>query len=103
MAAAAAAHDGWRVTWLGADLPASQIVTAAAQGSAHMVALSVATHPVGIRDELLALRQGIEPHVPLLVGGTGAARLAGLRGLTKVRDLAHWRALLRLHAARPGE
>jgi DNA-binding transcriptional MerR regulator/methanogenic corrinoid protein MtbC1 len=103
MAAAAASHDGWHVTWLGADLPASQIATAAAQGSAHVVALSVATDAVGLRDELIALRQGIEPHVPLLVGGAGAEGLAELHGLTKVRDLAHWRALLRLHASRRPE
>jgi MerR family transcriptional regulator, light-induced transcriptional regulator len=98
MAAAAASHDGWHVTWLGADLPAAQIATAAAQGNARVVALSVATDPIGLREELLALRQAIEAHVPLLVGGTGAERLATLHGLTKVRDLAHWRALLRVHA-----
>lgn len=103
MAAAAASHDGWHVTWVGADLPASQIATAVAQGSAHVVALSVATDAVGLRDELIALRQGIAPHVPLLVGGAGAEGLAALHGLTKVRDLAHWRALLRLHASRPPE
>ncbi len=103
MAAATASHDGWHVTWLGADLPAAQIATAAAQGSAHIVALSVATDAVGLRRELRGLRQRIEPHVPLLVGGAGAERLAALQGLTKVRDLAHWRALLRLHASRSPE
>jgi methanogenic corrinoid protein MtbC1 len=103
MAAAAASHDGWHVTWLGADLPASQIATAAAQGNAHIVALSVATDEVGLGHELLALRQGVEPHVPLFVGGTGAEHLGELDGITKVRDLAHWRALLRLHASRPAE
>ncbi|HUK63591.1 MAG TPA: hypothetical protein VLV15_09660, partial [Dongiaceae bacterium] len=82
---------------------AAQIATAAAQGSAHVVALSVATDGVGVGHELLALRRGVEPHVPLLVGGAGAEGLAGLHGLTKVRDLAHWRALLRLHASRPPE
>jgi methanogenic corrinoid protein MtbC1 len=97
IAAAAASHDGWHVTWLGADLPASQIATGAGQGRAHVVALSVATDAVGFGRELLALRQTIQPPVPLLVGGAGAERLTELQGVTKVRDLAHWRALLRLH------
>ena len=103
IAAAAAAHDGWHVTWLGPDLPASQIATAAAQGSAQVVALSVAADAASLPDELVALRQGIQPHVALLVGGAGAEELPELHGLTKVRDLAHWRALLRLHASRPPE
>jgi len=101
MAAAAASHDGWHVTWLGADLPASQIANAAAQGDAHVVALSVATGPPDLPRELSQLRQGLAPHVPLLVGGPGAARLPETDGLTRVRDLSHWRALLRLHASQP--
>ncbi len=101
MAAAAASHDGWRVTWLGTDLPAPQIATAAARGSVHIVALSVATDPVDLDGDMAELRKGLAPQVPLLVGGPGAARLTEIPGLTRVRDLSHWRALLRLHASNP--
>lgn len=97
MAGAAAAHDGWHVTWLGPDLPASQIATAAAQGGARVVALSLATEVPGLHGELAALRRDLASHVTLIVGGAGAADLV-VEGVTTVRDLAHWRAALRLHA-----
>ncbi len=97
MAAAAAAHDGWHVTWLGTDLPAAQVAAGAKQGSARVVALSAASHGPGLDRELSALRARLQRHVPLLVGGAGAARLADTPGVTKVRDLPHWRALLRGH------
>jgi len=103
MAAAAASHDGWHVTWLGPDLPASQIATAAAEANAAIVALSVATGATGLEDELHALRQLLPPHIPLLVGGAGAETVGKIDGLTRVRDLAHWRALLRLHATKSPE
>lgn len=103
MAAAVAAHDGWRVTWLGADLPAAEIATAARQGRAHVVALSVATMADGLETEIAALRRELAPHVWVVVGGAGAASLGESAGLSCVRDLAHWRSLLRMHAARGGE
>jgi DNA-binding transcriptional MerR regulator len=101
MAAAVAAHEGWRVTWLGADLPASQIARAAAQGSVHLVGLSVAAAPPDLKGELSDLRRALTAHVPLVVGGAGAARVVDGGGLTRARDLSHWRALLRLRASKP--
>jgi len=98
IAAAAAAHDGWHVTWLGSDLPAAQIAAGAEQGDARLVALSVATDSADVDPELRALRTLLPRHVPLLVGGAGASRLSNARGLIRVRDLDHWRALLRTHA-----
>jgi methanogenic corrinoid protein MtbC1 len=95
MAAAAASHDGWHVTWLGVDLPAAQIAAGARQGSPRAVALSAVAHSSSLAKELRALRLLLPAHVPLLVGGGGAARLAEVEGVTPVRDLAHWRALLR--------
>ncbi|HMA44962.1 MAG TPA: cobalamin-dependent protein [Gemmatimonadales bacterium] len=97
MAAAAAAHDGWHVTWLGSDLPAAQIATGAEQGGARVVALSAASDAAGLERELGALRALLPRHVPVLVGGAGAATLADVPGVTRVRDLAHWRALLDPH------
>jgi len=96
-AAASAAHDGWHVTWLGSDLPAAQIATGAEQGGARVVALSGASDAAGLERELGALRTLLPRHVPLLVGGSGAAALADMPGVMKVRDLAHWRALLATH------
>lgn len=97
MAAAAAAHDGWHVTWLGSDLPAAQVVAGAEQDGTRAVALSIAAHAPGIDRELQALRELLPRHVPLLVGGAGAAALVDVPGVTKVRDLKHWRGLLATH------
>jgi DNA-binding transcriptional MerR regulator len=98
-AAAVAACDGWKVIWLGADLPAAQIVAGAAQGGASLLALSVAGESDVLKDELLAMRQELPAQIPLAVGGPGAAGARGGRGITIVRDLAHWRVLLRVHAS----
>lgn len=99
IAGAAAAHDGWHVTWLGADLPATHIATAAAQGEAAVVGLGVAVGSPLLLQELVAIRRELATHVPLLVGGAGALDLPPLEGVTPVRDLDHWRALLRANAS----
>ena len=101
MAAAAAAHDGWHVTWLGADLPAEQVARSVAQDAAAAVALGAASRTDGLDREVRSLRARLPRHVPVMVGGAGAARLAAVPGVTLVRDLGHWRALLRAHAVRP--
>lgn len=101
MAAVAAAHDGWHVTWLGADLPPEEIAAGAAQGAASAVGLSAASHTEDLDREVRSLRALLPPHVPLMVGGQGGARLAPAPGITGVRDLAHWRALLRARAPHP--
>ncbi len=93
-AAASAAHDGWHVTWLGTDLPAAQIAMGAEQAGARVVALSGTGDAAGLARELAELRALLPRHVPLLVGGAGVATLADLPGVTKVRDLTHWRASL---------
>ena len=76
--AAAAALDGWSVTYLGADVPASDIATAAAECGAHAVALSIvrAEDPTEIERDLRAVRARLPAHVPLIVGGSGAMRVA---------------------------
>jgi DNA-binding transcriptional MerR regulator/methylmalonyl-CoA mutase cobalamin-binding subunit len=98
MAAAAAAHDGWHVTWLGSDLPAAQVAAGAEQGGTRAVALSAAARTNGLDREVRTLRALLPTHLPLMVGGEGAVGLADVRGVTAVRDLSHWRALLRAHA-----
>jgi DNA-binding transcriptional MerR regulator/methylmalonyl-CoA mutase cobalamin-binding subunit len=70
-AAAAAAAEGWRVTYLGPNLPAEDIATAARETGAEAVALSI-VHPEGkpeLADELKELRLALPPAVPVLVGG----------------------------------
>lgn len=81
-AAVIAAAEGWRVTYLGGDLPADDIATAARDSNADAVALSVVYVPdVGLlEDELRRLRRQLAVNAPLLVGG------AGIPALKKVLD-----------------
>lgn len=101
IATAAAAHAGWRVTYLGPDTPAAEIATAAVQRGADLVGVST-VFPENLeatRSELAALRAALLPRTVLLVGGAGVPRLGLLGdGTVAVRDLDHWRVLLRAHA-----
>jgi len=104
IAAAAAAAEGWRVTYLGADLPAEDIAEAAIQTRARAVALSV-VYPAGdpaVRHELKRLRALLPDRVALLVGGGASsgyrAALDG-SGAVMLGDLAALRAWLQ--ARRP--
>lgn len=75
LVAVTAAAEGWRVTYLGADLPAEDIAEAAGRTRARAVALSV-VHPPGDRavsDELRRLRTALPEGVALVVGGAAAA------------------------------
>jgi MerR family transcriptional regulator, light-induced transcriptional regulator len=100
LVAATAATDGWRVLYLGADLPASEVATAARSGDARVVAMS-ATYLSDRRrtlDELRALRALLPPHVTLVVGGAGAATIAAdlqEAGIRVGATLAHLRETLR--------
>lgn len=70
-AAATAAAEGWRVTYLGPNLPAEDIATAARETGAEAVALSI-MHPAGdteVDEELKELRLTLPAAVPILVGG----------------------------------
>ncbi len=75
---AAAAVEGWGVVYLGADLPAREISSAAIVSDARVVALSVLY--VEDRDRILAelrsLRSQLPAGVALFVGGSGAQSLA---------------------------
>lgn len=68
------AYEGWRVRFLGPDLPAAEIASAAGKLDARLVALS-AVHPrldpAGVT-EVLELRRRLDPSVMLVIGG-GAA------------------------------
>jgi methanogenic corrinoid protein MtbC1 len=101
LAAVTAAHDGWRVILLGADVPADEIAATARRHGARVVGLSVVAPSDlrTVRAGLRSLRAALEPRTALLVGGARAAELEPLgEKVTQVRDLAHWRSLLRGYA-----
>ena len=100
LAATAAAAEGWRVTYLGPDLPAAEIAGAAVAAAARVVGVSV----VYLRDrdrvleELRTVRSRLPASVPLLAGGAGAVALGPElygSGVHVVEDLSELRAALR--------
>ena len=106
LAAATAAAAGWRITYLGADLPATAIADAARQAGVAVVALSL-VHPADdpqLPAELRALRDTLPTDVVLLAGGAGVSGYA--RALREARavvvsDLASLRATLISLAGEP--
>ncbi len=76
--AAVAASRGWRVTYLGSDLPASDIAETVAATGARAVALSL-VYPAGdpnVADELRELRRSLPSETELLLGGRCAQSYA---------------------------
>ena len=92
---AAAAVDGWTVIYLGADLPAREISTAAIASDVRAVALSVlyVDDRERIVRELRTLRSQLPAGIALFVGGSGALSLArelsgsGIRVTENVAEL----------------
>jgi MerR family transcriptional regulator, light-induced transcriptional regulator len=100
LVAATAAAEGWRVTYLGTDLPAEDIAEAAARTRARAAALSVVfpTGDVALGDELRRLRAVLPKGVALLVGGAAASAYSGVLdeiGAARLTDLEAFRAQLR--------
>lgn len=99
VAAAAAALDGWSVVHLGADVPAADVVRATAECGASAVAMSVVytDDAAATERDLLAVREGLPPHVRFIVGGAATERMAGLRDATGVvacATIAEFRTVL---------
>jgi DNA-binding transcriptional MerR regulator/methanogenic corrinoid protein MtbC1 len=98
--AASAAAEGWRVTYLGTDLPAEDIAEAAARTRARATALSV-VFPAGdaaLEDELRRLRAGLPKDVVLIVGGAAASAYSEVLdeiGAARLSDLDAFRVQLR--------
>ena len=92
IAAAAAATEGWSVTWLGANLPAVDIAEAAGKLDVRAVGLSL-VHPSGdpaVSEELRKLRSLLPRATELLVGGSATAGYSAVLvelGLVPVTDL----------------
>jgi MerR family transcriptional regulator, light-induced transcriptional regulator len=100
LAATAAAAEGWRVTYLGPDLPAAEIATAAVAAGARVVGVSVVhvAETDRVLAELRTVRTRLPASVPLLAGGAGAVALAPEldgTGIHVVGDLSKLRAALR--------
>jgi methanogenic corrinoid protein MtbC1 len=106
LAAAAASSQGWRVIYLGANLPASEIALAANHTRAIAVALSL-LHPTDdskVAGAMRDLRAALPASTAIVAGGTAAANYApalaavGASRLGSIRELRSWlRAVSKIH------
>lgn len=104
LAATTASSDGWRVIYLGANLPADELARAARYAKADALALSIVypTDDPAMAEELRRLRANLPSHTGMVVGGSGAfAYDEALRGIGAdvVPSLSALRAWLRRRAA----
>lgn len=81
-----AAGRGWKVVYLGPNLPADQIAGAAGRSQAELVLLSVVVEQPGVREELSRLRAGLPQGVRVILGGAGTRDLGGLPAGLQVMD-----------------
>lgn len=104
MVAATAAGEGWRVTYLGADLPVDDIALAARSAAANVLALSVVyvDERRSTARELDRLRNVVAAEVDILVGGAGVSVIDLPQGVTAYRSLAELRAALHVGNGRGG-
>lgn len=79
VAAAVAGSEGWKVVFLGADLPADEIVRTVREVGARAVALSLVYGVDGAptEQELRRLREQLPDSVEVLLGGRGAREIDG--------------------------
>lgn len=96
MAAVVAAEAGWRVHYLGPDVPAEDLAAAAGQLDAQAIALSVVhpDHAARAVDVVRQLRKAVAASVPIIVGGrTASATSAHLTrvGATVATDTRSFR------------
>lgn len=99
LAAATAANLGWRVTYLGASLPAAEIAGAVKQSQARALALSI-VYPEDdprLETELMRLRDLLPDDVLLLSGGRAVTSYSAALekiGAVQIKDLAHLGSVL---------
>jgi DNA-binding transcriptional MerR regulator/methanogenic corrinoid protein MtbC1 len=98
-AAIASAGLGWRVVYLGADVPADDIASAARELGASLVGLSLACDAARVAtcEEIRRVAETLPETTELVVGGQGAgvwARDLSASGATVMADLAAFRELL---------
>jgi len=98
LVAAAAAQEGWRVTYLGPDLPAADIVEAARQVKARVVALSLVAAHAHSAAELESIARALPAGTSFLLGGRSAAEIGSairVEGARVLPDIAELRRALR--------
>ena len=99
IAGTTAASQGWRVTYLGPNLPAEEIVGCAVQNGARAIGLSI-VYPIDdprLANELRKLRRGIQEDVALFVGGSGASAydpVIRAIGAVRINDMSTFRTHL---------
>ncbi|MGV3710236.1 MAG: MerR family transcriptional regulator [Gemmatimonas sp.] len=95
--AAAAAVDGWRVMFLGADIPAADLVLAAHGVQTVALSMVLADDVESAISEVRTVRQALPSSIPIIIGGAAAVRLRdtlAIPGVTVCHDIAEARALL---------
>jgi MerR family transcriptional regulator, light-induced transcriptional regulator len=100
LVAVSAAAEGWRVAYLGPDLPAADLVTAVRVTEASAVALSVvyASDDSVLVEALRETRAGLPDDVPLVIGGAASPQIrreVEAIGALVVDRLPEFRSLLR--------
>ena len=100
MAAVTAANEGWKVIYLGTNLPAEEIAYAAACSNARIAALSIVypTDDPQLPGELQRLCTGLPDGVALVVGGAAAINYSSILDkldASQVNDLTQFREVLR--------
>ena len=90
LAATLAAVEGWRVIYLGADLPAADIADSARSSGASAVAVSVVylENRQQLLEQMRALRSQLPASAVLIAGGAGAVALASELSALGVRVAA---------------
>ena len=104
LAATTAAASGWRVAYLGPNLPADELARAVRFAKAQALALSVVypTDDAALPGELRALKAALPPDVGVVIGGSGAQSYSEtIReiGAQQFSSLAGMRQWLRARAA----
>lgn len=106
MVGATAASEGWRVAWLGPNLPTADIVHSVALLAPSAVAISLVhqTRDAELHKELEHLARSLSGRVPLLVGGRAApghALVIQRHGGVVLADLEGLRQWLRERLGNP--
>ena len=94
-----AAAEGWRVAYLGPDLPADEIVAASMNLKAKIIALSI-VYPANdsfLSQELMNLKKNIDPEIHIIVGGRISINYQDILdriGATLIEDFDHFHLYL---------
>jgi DNA-binding transcriptional MerR regulator/methanogenic corrinoid protein MtbC1 len=97
MAAVVFSFGGWRPLVLGVDTPIAQMVSLAREARLGVVALSSVQPRPRSAARIQMLRRGLPRRIHLLVGGRGAPRMANLKGVEVIPDLAGLERWLRAY------